>query len=478
MLKDDRMMGMLTFVVIMLAVGTFIQRAEFFQRLMGTSGPAAELRPDVAEVRVGEAAAIDVLANDSGADDPAMLVIAAAPACGSAAARDGQIAYTATSECLGAQRLTYGYGTEGPTAELRISVRPPEKGEGKLQTVIRSGASETAASDPARETPADESRQQRAGEPAPGTELAAADASGTARQAGASAPGTGGDPGSESTASALAVNRAGSAGADEGTAPQAGSASPDASSGQPGQKCNFPPTLTVAARPAAVTEVAVDSPCDRDVVAVLAYDGLRFAIPLNFRGAGSLEVPGFQRSTEATLTLEEGGELNFNLPFEGIERIDRVAIAWEEPAALALNAFEFGARPGGQGHLTPEAPRSFEAVRREGGGWLASYAPEEGKGQRIDVYSFWRRHAGRSGVVKLALDPDAAAESGLCAGRRPGGRADGAAGGLDYVVLRATAGRLERSRLGRVAPLDCAVLAGGTRRYIENAVDDLIVRRR
>jgi hypothetical protein len=77
-------------------------------------------------------------------------------------------------------------------------------------------------------------------------------------------------------------------------------------------------------------------------------------------------------------------------------------------------------------------------------------------------------------VVKLALGTGDVA--GACGNSHPGGVR--VVDGANYVVLRLNAGRLERSRLGRVAPLDCTVLAGGGRRYIGNAVDDLIVRRR
>ncbi len=105
-------------------------------------------------------------------------------------------------------------------------------------------------------------------------------------------------------------------------------------------------------------------------------------------------------------------------------------------------------------------------MRREGGGWLATYEPAEGVGQHIAVYSFWRRYGGPAGVVKLGLDP-AAGGDGACQG--------GETGGTDFRVLRSVGGKPERERLRRLAPLDCTVLAGGER-VIGAAVDDLIVR--
>ncbi|HUF87968.1 MAG TPA: hypothetical protein VMM59_11355 [Thermohalobaculum sp.] len=252
----------------------------------------------------------------------------------------------------------------------------------------------------------------------------------------------------------------------------------------------MPATVTLELEPAAMTRVSVNAPCHAGEVAELAYEGLRFALPLDAQGAGSLAVPGFRGASEAMLGLGGREAREFTIPFREIERIDRVAVVWETPDAAeapgapALHAFEFGARPGTPGHVSPAEPRSFETVRRTGGGWLAAYEPAHGKGRRIEVYSFWRRFGGPSGVVRLGLDP--AAGAGDCAGA--------AAGAADYRVLRMTGGRLERPRLGRIAPRDCTVLAGaggpeGARdpgrsagrssgRFIDAAVDDLVVRRR
>ncbi len=86
MLKDDRMMSMLTFVVIMIAVGTLIQRGDLFERFFGEGTVALELQRDEAIVRANALSGIDVLANDLGIEDgdAEKLIIVEQPKCGRA----------------------------------------------------------------------------------------------------------------------------------------------------------------------------------------------------------------------------------------------------------------------------------------------------------------------------------------------------------------------------------------------------------
>lgn len=481
MLKDDRMMGMLTFVVILIAFGTLIQRAEFFQRLFGPAGPPAELVVDEVVARATEATPIDVLANDAnvGAGDAEKLTIVTPPACGRAFVRDGMIHYLGTQGCVGEQTVQYGLSGGEQTAVLRIAVEPATRPRRQPGTPARSAkpaaqGTEAEASAPGMEdVPAAEGGgappvpDLSVRSPAPATAEPGGDAEtapgGPAGDSPAQAS-TRTDPPDDLDTAAAPPGEAGDAPPRTAPADTAGTAE------QPARECDVSPTLTLDLVPGAMTGVIVDSPCHAGTVAELAYDGLRFAIELDDRGTGSVAAPGFQGSAEAALSLEGREPMAFNLPFRNIERIDRVAVAWEATDGLALHALEFGARPGSSGHVSPTAPRSFEDVRRAGGGWLSAYEPAKGKGQRIEVYSFWRRHAGPVGVVHLGFDPGHPTQAADCEGA--------AAAGTDYKVLRSVAGHVERPRLGRIGAIDCTVLAGGRERYIGDAVDDLIVRRR
>jgi hypothetical protein len=242
------------------------------------------------------------------------------------------------------------------------------------------------------------------------------------------------------------------------------------------EPCTVPPALILEVKPAGLTEVIIDSPCHARTVAELSYDGLRFGVALDAAGAGTVAAVGFQQASDAVLGFADGETIGFNIPFADTERMERVALVWEMPVDLDLHAFEFGALARSEGHVRPDQPRSYGDVRRRGGGYLLEYQPVGGVGQSVSVYTYWRRYGGRAGVVKLKVN--FASRDGR---QRPDTCSGGALAEPDFTVLRSVAGKLERPRRRRLAPLGCAAVAGmaGTAdRYIGDAVDDMIVRQR
>jgi hypothetical protein len=270
------------------------------------------------------------------------------------------------------------------------------------------------------------------------------------------------------------------AGATQAAAPAAASTDPAnnrvAALPSPTEPCTVPPALILDVKPTGLTEVIIESPCHARTVAELSYDGLRFGVALDAAGAGVVAAVGLQQSSDVRLQFADHEAISFNIPFSDTERMDRVALVWEMPVDLELHAFEFGALPSSDGHVGPDQPRSHGDVRRRGGGYLLDYQPVDGIGQSISVYTYWRRHGGRSGVVSLKVD---------FATRDGRSRPDTCSGGVlaepDFTVLRSSAGKLLRPRHRRLASLDCAVVSGitGTAdRFIGDAVDDMIVLHR
>ncbi|MDH3668059.1 MAG: hypothetical protein OEN23_14120 [Paracoccaceae bacterium] len=237
------------------------------------------------------------------------------------------------------------------------------------------------------------------------------------------------------------------------------------------EPCTVPASLTLDVRAAAITYAIIESPCHAGTVAELGYEGLRFAIPIDGAGTGTIAAPGFQNASDATIRFADDARLNFSIAFNDTEKMDRVAVATEAATELQLHAFEFGAAPGGPDHVGPANPRRHDDVRRSGGGYLLEYAPVDGTGQSVEIYTFWHRRRGGEGIVRLDLG--LGRDSGPAAGCGGGG----AGGTPDYVVLRTQKGKLLRPRLGLLAPIDCAALAasGG---FVPDAIDDIVVRKR
>ncbi|MEM1383041.1 MAG: hypothetical protein AAGG06_05290 [Pseudomonadota bacterium] len=141
MFKDDRMISILSGIVVMFAIGVLVQRGDALTNLLGFSdGDLAgnealgavqerELVEDVAQVRAGQLVRIDVLANDEGLaeNDGEILTIVAQPTCGRGFVQQGSLQYLASIDCSGPQIIKYGIGgSVGQViAEVTAVEQPP-----------------------------------------------------------------------------------------------------------------------------------------------------------------------------------------------------------------------------------------------------------------------------------------------------------------------------------------------------------------
>ncbi|MEL6999227.1 MAG: hypothetical protein AAFP68_13270, partial [Pseudomonadota bacterium] len=126
----------------------------------------------------------------------------------------------------------------------------------------------------------------------------------------------------------------------------------------------------------------------------------------------------------------------------------------------------------GDDHVRPDNPRSFQDVRRRGGGFLHTYRSYARVGQNAQIYSFWHRRGGRSGVVNLMIDFASRNRDLL-----DGTCGDGKYAAPSFLIIRSEAGRLERPILRKLAAIDCSYVTQevGDKRLISGAVSDLLV---
>jgi len=237
--------------------------------------------------------------------------------------------------------------------------------------------------------------------------------------------------------------------------------------------CAAPPGITLDTQPAGRTVITIDSPCHAGRAVELRYSGMALGIPIGPNGEGEVIVPGFEPSSGALLIFPDGAEIPFDLPFEGLERVHRVALIWDLPVNLELHAQEFGAQIGSNGHVRPDNPRSYDVVRSTGGGYLDRFRPVGRVGQNVRVYSFLNRPGGGTGVVTLAVD---------FASRHNGGSAEtcgsGALAAPSFTVLRSAGGEIESSSTSRIGAINCQRAANMTSYLIGDAVKNMIISRR
>ena len=221
------------------------------------------------------------------------------------------------------------------------------------------------------------------------------------------------------------------------------------------------------------TRLSVAAPCHAGTTAELTYSGIRFAVPLDEAGVGEIMTLGLEPNVDALLRFTDGVEIDFDLPFKGMNRVSRVAMVWDMPVNLELNALEFGASPGTDQHVRPENPRTFRDVRRRGGGFLHSFRSTGGAGQNVDIYSHYKRAGGAQGVVRMMIDFASRNRE-----RLDGTCGDGALAAPQFLVIRSDSGQVERPILRRLASLDCSEVARetGDKRLISEGIADLLIQ--
>lgn len=197
MLRDDRIMSILTGLIIIVAMVVLAQKTDSILNFAFRE-EVAKIAPqnDVDVVFAGESKVIDVLANDENAapDDGARLNIVVAPSCGAAEPTEDGILYISNDRCVGPQLFAYcvSRGDECPTASVTVNVAAAPAEEPEAPVVAARPAPAEAPSPPianetaAAEPPAPARARPTAGEDAGAPPVVAASPAPEADDEGAS----------------------------------------------------------------------------------------------------------------------------------------------------------------------------------------------------------------------------------------------------------------------------------------------------
>lgn len=126
---DDRLMMVLTAVVVAIALGTMVQKGEF---IMAAFTSPDEYQPieDAFSVRAGRPQTLDVLSNDLNvvADDAGRILVVSQPLCGSVRRVEGGLEYGDSETCGGTLSFTYcvPQGDACPSTTVNLSISLPE----------------------------------------------------------------------------------------------------------------------------------------------------------------------------------------------------------------------------------------------------------------------------------------------------------------------------------------------------------------
>ena len=145
MLQDDRVMSILTGLVIVVAMATLAQRSDqLVNFFFGEKEASIAPQNDAFALFAGQSHVIDVLANDENArpEDAGNIHILVSPSCGAAEAADGGVLYISNDRCVGPQLFAYCVrrGDECASASVTVNVAAAVAGQGETQPPTRQTA--------------------------------------------------------------------------------------------------------------------------------------------------------------------------------------------------------------------------------------------------------------------------------------------------------------------------------------------------
>lgn len=143
---------------------------------------------------------------------------------------------------------------------------------------------------------------------------------------------------------------------------------PDLDLGPNGLPCG--PVLNVTRAGAGFALLSLDAPCRGGAVVEITHGPMRFSDRVSPRGTFRIEVPVISRA--AGFTARIGATLLAAGPVVGGEVMAQSGLAWRPPLDLSLSALEFGAAPGGPGHVTRASAGGSGRVLRLGDPALGS----------------------------------------------------------------------------------------------------------
>jgi len=160
--------------------------------------------------------------------------------------------------------------------------------------------------------------------------------------------------------------------------------------------------LVVTPAPGAMLETSVYAPCDGDAVVTLSHAGLSFDTHLSPDGQLLAQIPALTEQAQVTIRFADGREQSDQTPVADLAMVERVALQWQAPAEMRLNAYEFGASYGDDGHVYDLNPRQAGVTDQ---GFLTVLGDPAIAGSHLaQIYSYPRGETPRSGRVALEIE--------------------------------------------------------------------------
>jgi hypothetical protein len=163
--------------------------------------------------------------------------------------------------------------------------------------------------------------------------------------------------------------------------------------------------MTAEPAPNASVRVLLSAPCRPNERVELRHEGLAFAMATSALGLIDVTIPVFTRQARIEAQLADGTVLTGMPVVAGLHDFERVALASDGRAVLAINAFEFGARPGDGGHVR-YAPGMWHRGSQARGQIVRLGDPGIAAPLQSEIYTFPVGQKLTTGAVRLHVEAE------------------------------------------------------------------------
>ena len=178
--------------------------------------------------------------------------------------------------------------------------------------------------------------------------------------------------------------------------------------GRPPSSVGCDPRLFLAPSAAAMVDLTLQAPCHANTLVKLTQGPLIATQRTNDAGHLHVRLPALEAETTIHVAFA-GLDLKTNLRIPDADRFQHIALMWEGPQVLRMNAFEFGAARNEVGHVWSGAPKSPNRASNGTGGYLTRLVTEGGPS--AEIYSLPAGRSPMRGVVRLVVEADITKES-------------------------------------------------------------------
>lgn len=172
----------------------------------------------------------------------------------------------------------------------------------------------------------------------------------------------------------------------------------------PAQNSTCEILLGTRATSGANIELDIFADCKPTEMVTVTHAGLSFSVLTDSQGAVRTSFPALEADAEVSVLFDDGTNASANVIVNDIDSFLRAGVSWQSAINLDLNAFEYGAAAGTDGHVSPEAPRDYRSSRIKGGGYLIQLGdPALENGAMTEIYTIPVNRNQQRGTVSLSV---------------------------------------------------------------------------